>query len=127
MNKTEDILERLKGQMPQVPDADLLTESIMASITNTGRTATVIPMWLKIVRFASCAAAVILIALFLGLDRQYEEETAEKVSVIMKSIKVEQSETLNLKLAIKRNYYRAEKRKARQLRETQIKNLYANF
>lgn len=127
MNKTEDILERLKGQTVQVPDADLLTESIMASIANAELTPTAIPMWLKIVRFASCAAAVVLIALFLGLDRQYEKETAEKVSVIMKSIKDEQPETFNLKLAIKRNYYRAEKRKARQLRETQIKNLYANF
>lgn len=127
MNRIDDILESLKGQTPQVPEPDLLTDSIMAAITDTGCTAVTVPMWLKVVRYASSAAAVILIALFIGIDRQYDQESEQEVAVIMKSIKVEQPETLNLKLAIERNYYRAEKRKARQSRETQIKKLYANF
>ena len=31
MERIDDLMERLKGQMPQVPGADDLTDSIMAS------------------------------------------------------------------------------------------------
>ena len=32
MERIDDLMERLKGQMPQVPGADDLTDSIMAAI-----------------------------------------------------------------------------------------------
>ncbi len=32
MERIDDLMERLKGQMPQMPDADALTDSIMAAI-----------------------------------------------------------------------------------------------
>ena len=35
MERIDDMLERLKGQMPQVPGADALTDSIMAAIGET--------------------------------------------------------------------------------------------
>lgn len=128
MNKTDDILERLRGQVPQVPEPDLLTDSIMEAISNTGHKVVAIPLWVKVIRYASSTAAVILIALFIGLNDKSDFEPArENGQVIMKSVKTEQPDYIDIKTTIKRNYYRAEKRKARQLRETQIKNLYANF
>ena len=60
------MLERLKGQMPQVPDADALTDSIMAAIDTPKR----IPMWLTVLRVVSSAAAVILVVLFIHVEGQ---------------------------------------------------------
>ena len=128
MNKIDDILERLQGQMPQVPEPDRLTYSIMEAISKTGHKVVAIPLWIRVVRYASSAAAIILIALFIGLNNQKKTEPdGENMQIIMKSIKTEQPVYLDIKATIKRNYYRAEKRKSRQLRETQIKNLYANY
>ena len=59
------MLERLKGQMPQVPDADALTNSIMDAI-EVKRTS----MWVTVLRVVSSAAAVILVALFIHVEGQ---------------------------------------------------------
>lgn len=69
MKKTEDILERLKGQMPQVPDGDLLTENIMQAITGAAaaKPGRIVPLWLNVLRVVSSVAAVFLIALLIGL------------------------------------------------------------
>lgn len=64
MERIDDLMERLKGQMPQVPDADALTDSIMAAIDTPKR----IPMWLTVLRTASSVAAVVLMLLFLQLE-----------------------------------------------------------
>ena len=45
------MLERLKGQMPQVPGADALTDSIMSAIEETEeRKPVAVPMWLSVLR-----------------------------------------------------------------------------
>ena len=61
MKKTEDILERLKGQMPQVPDGDLLTENIMQAITGAAaaKPGRIVPLWLNVLRVVSSVAAFI--------------------------------------------------------------------
>lgn len=65
MERIDDMLERLKGQMPQVPDADALTDSIMDAI-EVKRTS----MWVTVLRVVSSAAAVILVALFIHVEGQ---------------------------------------------------------
>ncbi len=64
------MLERLKGQMPQMPDSDALTDSIMAAIEGVDqeKDAKVIPMWVKVVRTVSSVAAVLLMLLLLNLN-----------------------------------------------------------
>lgn len=64
MERIDDMLERLKGQMPQVPGADALTDSIMAAIDTPKR----IPMWLTVLRTASSVAAVVFMVLFVHLE-----------------------------------------------------------
>ena len=65
MERIDDMLERLKGQMPVVPDADALTDSIMAAIEVKR-----IPLWVTMLRTVSSAAAVILVALFIHVKGQ---------------------------------------------------------
>ena len=80
MKETEDILERLKGQMPQVPDGDMLTENIMMAI-ETGKRGRIVPLWLNVLRVVSSAAAVLLIVLFIGLNGQNEQPAAQTISM----------------------------------------------
>ena len=77
MKKTEDILERLKGQMPQVPDSDLLTESIMSALTV--KRSRIVPIWVNVMRIVSSAAAVLLIALFIGVNNTDQISAAQGV------------------------------------------------
>ena len=124
MKETEDILERLKGQMPQVPDADMLTENIMMAI-ETGKRGRIVPLWLNVLRVVSSAAAVLLIVLFIGLNSQNEQPAAQ---TILMSSDVTASPVFNdMETALKMKKDKAERRKARQIRETQIQKLYAKF
>ena len=124
MKETEDILERLKGQMPQVPDADMLTENIMMAI-ETGKRGRIVPLWLNVLRVVSSAAAVLLIVLFIGLNSQNEQPAAQ---TILMSSDVTASPVFNdMETALKRKKDQADRRKARQIRETQIQKLYAKF
>ena len=128
MKKSEDILERLKGQMPQVPDGDLLTESIMQAINattdNHGR---IVPLWMQVIRTVSSVAAVLFIALFIGLnghkaepgDRTaMESETALRTSMPVVTDKTD---------ALKAHKEMMERRKLRQSKQTKIENLYAEI
>ena len=65
MERIDDLMERLKGQMPLVPDADALTDSIMDAIEVKR-----VPMWVTMLRTVSSAAAVILVALFIHVNGQ---------------------------------------------------------
>ncbi len=80
MERIDDILERLKGQMPLVPDADALTDSIMAAIEETEvRKPVTVPMWLSVLRTVSSVAAVVLMVLFVQLKGEitFRDDNAE--------------------------------------------------
>ena len=126
MSKTEDILERLKGQMPQVPDSDFLTESIMSAVT--AKPGKIVPMWFKVLRVVSSAAAVFLIGLFIGLNSQYSVSASETAVVPMEVRQPVSSPVIKDKNdAIKVYKDRIERRKQRQLKQTRIENLYAKI
>ena len=124
MKKTEDILERLKGQMPQVPDGDMLTENIMQVIEN-GKRGRIVPLWLNVLRVVSSAAAVFLIAMFIGLNGQNEQPDAQSIALSSEVTIGPAFNDIDSALKMKKN--KVERRKARQIRETQIQNLYAKF
>ena len=74
MERIDDMLERLKGQMPQVPGADALTDSIMSAIEETEeRKPVTVPMWLSVLRTVSSVAAVVLMVLFVRLKNDFTE------------------------------------------------------
>ena len=126
MNKTEDILERLKGQMPQVPDSDLLTQSIMSAVT--AKPGKIIPMWFKVLRVVSSTAAVFLIGLFIGLNSQKPVSASETAAVPMEVRQpVSRPAIKDKNDAIQEYKERMERRKQRQLRQTRIENLYAKI
>ena len=126
MNKTEDILEHLKGQMPQVPDGDLLTESIMSAVT--AKRSRIVPLWVSVMRVVSSAAAVLLIALFIGVNSTDQISAAEGVRYIHGVAQKNNVPMVNdVKTAVMMMNNQVAKRKTRQLRETKIKNLYAKF
>lgn len=80
MERIDDMLERLKGQMPQVPGADALTDSIMSAIEETEeRKPVTVPMWLSVLRTISSVAAVVLMLLFVQLKGEitFQEENTE--------------------------------------------------
>ena len=123
MKKTEDILERLKGQMPQVPGGDMLTENIMQAIE--GKRSRIIPLWLNMLRVVSSTAAVLLIVMFIGLNGQNEQPAAQSIAL---SSEVTPNPVFNdIDSALKMKKDKVERRKARQIRETQIQKLYAKF
>ena len=126
MNKTEDILERLKGQMPQVPDSDFLTQSIMSAVT--AKPGKIIPMWFKVLRVVSSTAAVFLIGLFIGLNSQKPVSTVETAAAPM-DVRQPMSRPAikDNNDAIQEYKERMERRKQRQLRQTRIENLYAKI
>ena len=126
MNKTEDILERLKGQMPQVPDSDFLTQSIMSAVT--AKPGKIVPMWFKVLRVVSSTAAVFLIGLFIGLNSQKPVSTVETAAVPMEVRQpVSRPAIKDKNDAIQVYKERMERRKQRQLRQTRIENLYAKI
>jgi hypothetical protein len=128
MKKTEDILERLKGQMPQVPDGDLLTENIMQAIAGgaAAKPGRIVPLWLNVLRVVSSAAAVFLIALLIGLKGP-DAELSGNVAAVENVEQIYRPMATDVNSAIRIMETHSEKRKARQIRQTQIKNLYAKF
>jgi len=126
MNKTEDILERFKGQMPQVPDSDFLTQSIMSAVT--AKPGKIVPMWFKVLRVVSSTAAVFLIGLFIGLNSQKPVSASETAAVPMEVRQpVSRPAIKDKNDAIQVYKERMERRKQRQLRQTRIENLYAKI
>lgn len=126
MKKTEDILERLKGQMPQVPDSDFLTQSIMSAVT--AKPGKIVPMWFKVLRVVSSTAAVFLIGLFIGLNSQKPVSASETAVAPMEVRQpVSRPAIKDKNDAIQEYKERMERRKQRQLRQTRIENLYAKI
>lgn len=81
MERIDDMLERLKGQMPEVPGADALTDSIMSAIDGLDsgverKASKHVPMWITVLRTVSSAAAVILVALFIHVEGQEDTSLA---------------------------------------------------
>lgn len=63
MGRIDDLLERLRGEMPDVPNAESSTDRIMATIDGTGRkNRTTVPLWIVVTRAVSTAAAAAMLA-----------------------------------------------------------------
>ena len=62
MNKTDEILDRLKGMQPVIDNPDELTDSIMNALPEQtdGKTATKVRMWPYIVSFVAAAGLLLL-------------------------------------------------------------------
>lgn len=120
MERIDDLMERLKGQMPQVPDADALTDSIMAAIDTPRR----IPMWLTALRTVSSVAAVVLMLLFVHLESKAagtDDANADYLGVASSSFECEEcspAENYNL---------RREKMRIMNERKIIKKKIYASF
>ena len=76
MNKTDEILDRLKGMQPVIDNPDELTDSIMNALPEQtdGKTATKVRMWPYIVSFV--AAAGLLLLLSMGFHKNVATEPA---------------------------------------------------
>ena len=121
MERIDDMLERLKGQMPQVPGADALTDSIMSAIEETEeRKPVTVPMWLSVLRTVSSVAAVVLVALYVQLksetaiqDENNETAYLEVVSEECKdcspaeryNMRIEKMRLMNRRKVLKEKYY----------------------
>ena len=112
--------------MPPVPDSDFLTESIMNAVT--AKPSRIVPMWFKVLRVVSSAAAVFLIGLFIGLNSQ-DSVSAPETAVVSMEVRqpVSRPAIKDKNDAIQVYRDRMEMRKQRQLRQTRIENLYAKF
>ena len=121
MERIDDLMERLKGQMPQVPGADALTDNIMATIEETeDRKPVTVPMWLSVLRTVSSVAAVVLVALYVQLksetaiqDENTETAYLEVVSEECKdcspaeryNMRIEKMRLMNRRKVLKEKYY----------------------
>ena len=121
MERIDDMLEHLKGQMPQVPGADALTDSIMSAIEETEeRKPVTVPMWLSVLRTVSSVAAVVLVALYVQLksetaiqDENTETAYLEVVSEECKdcspaeryNMRIEKMRLMNRRKVLKEKYY----------------------
>ncbi|MBP5647662.1 MAG: hypothetical protein J6X21_09710 [Bacteroidaceae bacterium] len=133
MEKTDDMLERLKGQIPEVPDAAALTDSIMAAIDNLdrkaesgikGKSAERIPLWLTVLRTASSMVAIVLLVLYMRLETSAvgnsDGERAEYLEVVAVDECEECSPAENYNL-------RREKMRVMNERAILKKKIYASF
>ena len=120
MKRIDDLMERLKGQMPSVPDADALTDSIMAAI-DIPRS---IPMWLTVLRTVSSVAAVVLMLLFVHLESKSvdaDDASEDYLEVAASSFECDEcspAENYNL---------RREKMRIMNERKILKKKIYASF
>lgn len=121
MERIDDLMERLKGQMPEVPGADALTDSIMSAIEETEeRKPVTVPMWLSVLRTVSSVAAVILMVLFVQLKGEitFQEENTETAYLEVVSdecedcspaerynMRIEKMKLMNRRKVLKEKYY----------------------
>ena len=121
MERIDDMLERLKGQMPQVPGADALTDSIMSAIEETEeRKPVAVPMWLSVLRTVSSVAAVVLMLLYVQLESEttFQEENTETAYLEIVSeeckdcspaerynMRIEKMRLMNRRKVLKEKYY----------------------
>ena len=133
MEKTDDMLERLKGQIPEVPDAAALTDSIMAAIDNLdrnaesgikGKSAERIPLWLTVLRTASSMVAIVMLVLYMRLETgavgNSDDERAEYLEIVAVDECEECSPAENYNL-------RREKMRVMNERAILKKKIYASF
>ena len=120
MERIDDLMECLKGQMPVVPEADALTDSIMAAIEVKR-----IPMWVKVVRTVSSVAAAVLLILLLNLN------VSDKTSDMTQAVAAQRYETSigTCEDCTVSDIYRLalERREKRIKSETLKQKLYANY
>ena len=115
MERIDDMLERLKGQMPQVPGADALTDSIMDAIEVKR-----VPMWITVLRTVSSVAAVALMLLFVQLKSEitFQEEKTDTAYLEVVSeeckdcspaerynMRIEKMRLMNRRKVLKEKYY----------------------
>jgi hypothetical protein len=121
MERIDDMMERLKGQMPEVPGADALTDSIMAAIEDTEEMKPVtVPMWLSVLRTVSSVAAVVLMVLLVQLkgEIKFHEENIETTYLEVVSdectdcspaerynMRIEKMRLMNRRKVLKEKYY----------------------
>ena len=121
MERIDDMLERLKGQMPKVPGADALTDSIMAAIEETEASKpVVVPMWISVLRTVSSVAAVVLMVLFVRLKGEitFRDDNAETsyLEIVIDECKdctpaerynmrIEKMKLMNRRKVLKEKYY----------------------
>lgn len=87
MERIDDLMERLKGQMPEVPDADALTDSIMAAIEEKEeRKPMVIPMWISVLRTVTSVAAAVLLVLFIHLKNDVQSVAGNPDNVYLEVV-----------------------------------------
>ena len=112
MERIDDMLERLKGQMPQVPGADALTDSIMSAIEETEeRKPVAVPMWLSVLRTVSSVAQ-------LESETTFQEENTETAYLEIVSeeckdcspaerynMRIEKMRLMNRRKVLKEKYY----------------------
>lgn len=76
MNKIDEIARRLAAQEPELKeaDADALLESIMCRVDEAEQLSP--GLWLRIVRWSSSIAAILLLALFISQQSMVENSEA---------------------------------------------------
>lgn len=120
MERIDDLMERLKGQTPEVPGADALTDSIMSAIDTPRR----IPMWLTALRTVSSVAAVVLMLLFVQLESKAvdtDDANADYLEVASSSFECEECSPAE-------NFYlRWERMRIMNERKIIKKKIYASF
>ncbi len=83
MDRTDDILERLKGKFPTVPDAESLTGRIMAAIDGAERKDHVpIPLWIIVTRTVSTAAAAAMLFWFIHVTEPNRTTVVQETPVL---------------------------------------------
>ena len=83
MDRTNDILERLKGEIPTVPDAESLTGRIMAAIDGAERKNHVpIPMWIIVTKTVSTAAAAAMLFWFIHVTEPKRTAVVQETPVL---------------------------------------------
>ena len=116
MNRTEDILNRLKGRQPAVSNPDALTDSIMDNLPLTPK-----PLGVRtigaVIRIVLAMAAVWLIGVFLFVNQHVEQQQNTNGAIIRTSHE-SRSETLKRMYAA-----RQQKCKYNQLSYTQLKRI----
>ena len=134
MEKTDDMLERLKGQIPEVPDAAALTDSIMAAIDNLdrnaesgikkGKSAERIPLWLTVLRTASSMAAIVLLVLYMRLETDAVGKADDGRAEYLEVVAVDECEECS-----PAENYNLRREKMRVMNERAIlkKKIYASF
>ena len=80
MNKTDEILDRLKGMQPTIDNPEELTDSIMDMLPDVEQqhTATKVRLWSYIVTFAAAAGLLLLFSMGFDNNKAIEQTAPSK-------------------------------------------------